>query len=136
MGGCPNGPLQSGPPAPTNIVVTGTAASGSIEVTWTPTVNVAGVPPCTGYMLQVINNGGGAVDQVSTASCSSQLLQGCCLLTFSFRMTSSGFQCLDQPVLVGVVASHHHMLLLGGVAKGRGAQCCSIHSGLCAAASE
>ena len=47
MGGCPAGPLQSGPVGPTNLAVNRTGTSAA--VTWTPAVAVPGTPAITGY---------------------------------------------------------------------------------------
>ncbi|MEP7113219.1 MAG: fibronectin type III domain-containing protein [Ilumatobacteraceae bacterium] len=52
MGGCPNGPLQSGPPAPTNIVAA--RVSGGITVNWTPAVGIPGTPAITGYEVTAV----------------------------------------------------------------------------------
>ena len=40
MGGCPNGPLQSGPPGPTNIVAGPLSSAGTVKVNWTPAVSI------------------------------------------------------------------------------------------------
>ncbi len=58
FGGCPNGPLQSGPPAPNNITVTRTSSgsgSSNINFTWTPAVAVPGTPAITGYRVVAID---------------------------------------------------------------------------------
>lgn len=47
MGGCPAGPLQSGPVGPTNLAVNRTG--GTAAVTWVPAVAVPGTPAITGY---------------------------------------------------------------------------------------
>ena len=52
MGGCPNGPLQSGPPAPTDIRAV--AVSGGARLTWTPAVAVPGTRPITGYRVTAV----------------------------------------------------------------------------------
>lgn len=52
MGGCPNGPLQAGPPGPTN--VTATNVSGGIRVDWTPAVAIPGTPAITGYRVTAV----------------------------------------------------------------------------------
>lgn len=60
LGGCPNGPLQSGPPGPTNVLAA-TQANGDIIVTWVPAVAIPGTPAITGYRVH-------AVGQTSTVS--------------------------------------------------------------------
>lgn len=52
MGGCPNGPLQSGPAGPTS--VTAANVAGGIKLTWTPAVAVPGTPAITGYRATAI----------------------------------------------------------------------------------
>jgi Fn3 associated/Fibronectin type III domain len=52
MGGCPNGPLQSGPPAPTNIVAAKVAAG--IKLNWTPAVTIPGTPAILGYEITAV----------------------------------------------------------------------------------
>lgn len=52
FGGCPNGPLQSGPAGPTN--VTAALVSGAIRVNWTPAVAVPGTPAITGYRVRAV----------------------------------------------------------------------------------
>jgi hypothetical protein len=51
FGGCPNGPLQSGPPAPTSIVATIINGGGAIQVDWTPAVAIPGTPLIEGYRV-------------------------------------------------------------------------------------
>ena len=51
FGGCPNGPLQSGPPGPTNVLAA-TQANGDIIVTWKPAEALPGTPAITGYRVQ------------------------------------------------------------------------------------
>lgn len=52
MGGCPNGPLQSGPPGPTNVVAA-TVPTG-IQVNWTPAVAIPGTPAIAGYEVTAV----------------------------------------------------------------------------------
>jgi len=52
MGGCPNGPLQSGPPAPSSI--SAAKVSGGIKVTWTPAQAIPGTPAITGYRATAV----------------------------------------------------------------------------------
>lgn len=60
FGGCPNGPLQSGPPGPTNVSAVNVA--GGIKLTWTPAVAIPGTQPITGYRATAVaqtTNGAG-----------------------------------------------------------------------------
>ncbi|CAH0196654.1 hypothetical protein SRABI83_01801 [Arthrobacter sp. Bi83] len=52
MGGCPNGPLQSGPPGPTS--VSAAKVSGGLKLTWTPAVAIPGTPAITGYRATAV----------------------------------------------------------------------------------
>jgi hypothetical protein len=52
MGGCPNGPLQSGPPGPTNVAAA-TVTTG-IKLTWTPALAIPGTPAITGYRATAV----------------------------------------------------------------------------------
>ena len=52
MGGCPNGPLQSGPAGATNVIAA--TAADSLKVTWTPAVAVPGTPAITGYRVHAV----------------------------------------------------------------------------------
>ncbi|WP_105035590.1 Ig-like domain-containing protein [Cryobacterium aureum] len=47
MGGCPNGPLASGPPGPTDVAAT--TSGTAIGLTWKPAVAIPGTPAITGY---------------------------------------------------------------------------------------
>ncbi|APX01915.1 hypothetical protein BWQ92_09500 [Arthrobacter sp. QXT-31] len=47
MGGCPNGPLQSGPPAPSGITAANTA--DGIKLNWKSAEAIPGTPAITGY---------------------------------------------------------------------------------------
>ena len=62
MGGCPNGPLQSGPPGPTD--VTAAKVAGGVKVTWTPAVAVPGTPAITGYRATAVARTGAGTEQV------------------------------------------------------------------------
>ncbi len=53
FGGCPNGPLASGPAGPTNVIAA--TIAGGLKVTWTPAVAVPGTPPITGYRVHAIS---------------------------------------------------------------------------------
>ncbi len=63
MGGCPNGPLASGPVAPTNVIAA--KVTGGYKLSWTPAVAVPGTPAITGYhvnaVAQAASNGEQAV---------------------------------------------------------------------------
>jgi Chitobiase/beta-hexosaminidase C-terminal domain/Fibronectin type III domain len=52
MGGCPNGPLQTGPAGPTSVSAANVA--GGVKLTWTPAVAVPGTPEITGYRATAI----------------------------------------------------------------------------------
>ncbi|HEY0519429.1 MAG TPA: fibronectin type III domain-containing protein [Ilumatobacteraceae bacterium] len=52
MGGCPNGPLQSGPPAPSNIVAAN--VSNGIKLNWTPATAIPGTPAILGYEVTAV----------------------------------------------------------------------------------
>ena len=52
MGGCPNGPLQSGPPGPTN--VSAAKVAGGVKLTWTPAVALPGTQPIIGYRATAV----------------------------------------------------------------------------------
>jgi hypothetical protein len=53
FGGCPNGPLGSGPPAPSNVVAVNVA--GGVKVTWTPATAIPGTPAITGYRVDAVS---------------------------------------------------------------------------------
>lgn len=52
MGGCPNGPLQSGPPGPSDVIAA--KVPGGIKLTWTPATAFPGTPPITGYRATAV----------------------------------------------------------------------------------
>lgn len=52
MGGCPNGPLGSGPAGPTQI--SAAKVNGDIKVNWAPAVAVPGTPAITGYRVTAV----------------------------------------------------------------------------------
>lgn len=56
FGGCPNGPAQSGPPAPVvqSLVRTTSGGPNAYTFTWTPAVNVPGTPAITGYRVRAV----------------------------------------------------------------------------------
>lgn len=60
VGGCPNGPLQSGPPGPTDVLAA-RQTNGDIKLTWTPAVPIPGTPAITGYRVHAIGATGTAV---------------------------------------------------------------------------
>jgi len=53
FGGCPNGPLASGPPAPANVVAVNVA--GGVKLTWTPATAIPGTPAITGYRVHAVS---------------------------------------------------------------------------------
>ena len=62
FGGCPNGPLQSGPPAPTNVAVSPFA--NSVEVHWTPAQALPGTPAILGYRVRAVQRNGSGSEQL------------------------------------------------------------------------
>jgi hypothetical protein len=81
FGGCPNGPLQSGPPGPTN--VSAVNVSGGVKLTWTPAVAVPGTPAITGYrataVAQTISASGEQVEigrRIANAAASGTTISG------------------------------------------------------------
>jgi hypothetical protein len=54
MGGCPNGPVQTGPPAPSNVIATEVAAGASIKLSWTPATAIPGTPAITSYRVTAV----------------------------------------------------------------------------------
>ena len=52
MGGCPNGPLQSGPPGPSGMSAVN--VPGDVKVNWTPAVAIPGTPAITGYRVTAV----------------------------------------------------------------------------------
>lgn len=53
FGGCPNGPLGSGPPAPSNVVAVNVA--GGVKLTWTPATAIPGTAAITGYRVHAVS---------------------------------------------------------------------------------
>ncbi len=56
MGGCPNGPLGSGPRGPSGVTAVNVTSGGgaAIKVDWTPAVAIAGTPAITGYRVSAV----------------------------------------------------------------------------------
>ncbi len=52
MGGCPNGPLQSGPPGPTSVAAV--KMGNDVKVNWTPAVAIPGTAAITGYRVTAV----------------------------------------------------------------------------------
>ncbi|MEV6637280.1 chitobiase/beta-hexosaminidase C-terminal domain-containing protein [Actinoplanes sp. NPDC051470] len=52
MGGCPNGPLASGPVGPTDVVAA--KVPGGVKLTWTPALAIPGTPAITGYRATAV----------------------------------------------------------------------------------
>jgi hypothetical protein len=52
FGGCPNGPLQSGPPGPTDVSAVNVA--GGVRLTWTPAAPAPGTPAILGYRARAV----------------------------------------------------------------------------------
>lgn len=57
MGGCPNGPLGSGPPGPSGVTAANVTVGGqpAIRVDWTPAVAIPGTPPISGYRVHAVS---------------------------------------------------------------------------------
>ena len=55
MGGCPNGPNQTGPVPPSNIHAALSSNGTSVRVDWTPAVAVPGTPAITGYRVTAVD---------------------------------------------------------------------------------
>jgi Fibronectin type III domain len=62
MGGCPNGPTQAGPPAPTSITAVRSNDQRSITLSWTPAAAIPGTAAIDGYSVVAVGEAG-AVDQ-------------------------------------------------------------------------
>ncbi len=58
FGGCPNGPLQSGPPGPTNVQTSLVNGAGEVTVTWTPATAIPGTPAIDGYRVHAVSQTG------------------------------------------------------------------------------
>lgn len=56
MGGCPNGPLASGPPGPSDVTAVNVTSGGgpAIRLNWTPATAIPGTPPITGYRATAV----------------------------------------------------------------------------------
>jgi len=61
FGGCPNGPLGSGPPAPSNVVAVNVA--GGVKLTWTPATAIPGTPAITGYRVHAVSQTVSAISE-------------------------------------------------------------------------
>ncbi|MFJ4268387.1 fibronectin type III domain-containing protein [Paenarthrobacter nicotinovorans] len=64
MGGCPNGPLQSGPAGPTNVKVA--KVGNDLKVNWTPAQAIPGTPPITGYRVSALGHTRSGSEQLET----------------------------------------------------------------------
>ena len=56
LGGCPNGPLGSGPRGPSGVTAVNVTTNGQsgIKVDWTPAVAIPGTPAITGYRVTAV----------------------------------------------------------------------------------
>jgi Chitobiase/beta-hexosaminidase C-terminal domain/K319L-like, PKD domain/Fibronectin type III domain len=63
FGGCPNGPLQSGPPGPSNVQAGAATGVPQVTVTWVPATQIPGTPPITGYRVHAVETTTGQVEQ-------------------------------------------------------------------------
>lgn len=59
MGGCPNGPLVSGPRGPSGVTAVNVTSGGgpAVRVNWTPAAAVPGTPAITGYRVTAVAQG-------------------------------------------------------------------------------
>lgn len=64
MGGCPNGPLNSGPAGPTNVKAV--KVNGDLKVNWTAAQAVPGTPAITGYRVTAVAKTVTANEQVES----------------------------------------------------------------------
>ncbi|RJT74312.1 hypothetical protein D6T63_18725 [Arthrobacter cheniae] len=64
MGGCPNGPLQSGPAGPTN--VSAAKVNGELKVNWAPAKAVPGTPAIDGYRVTAVAQTASGNEQVES----------------------------------------------------------------------
>ena len=62
MGGCPNGPLQSGPPGPSSVAAV--KVGNDIKVNWTPAVAIPGTPAIKGYRVTALGASDANSEQV------------------------------------------------------------------------
>src|SRR5919112_2159125 len=66
FGGCPNGPLQSGPPGPSDVSAVSLSGGASVKLTWTPATPAPGTPAVLGYraraVAQTVNAAGEQVE--------------------------------------------------------------------------
>ena len=80
MGGCPNGPLQSGPAGPTDVSVA--KVNGDLKINWKPAVAIPGTPAITGYRITAVAqtiNGAEQVEhgiRISDPKASSTAIKG------------------------------------------------------------
>ncbi len=80
MGGCPNGPLNSGPAGPTDVKAA--KVNGDLKVNWTPARAVPGTPAITGYRVTAVaktESGNERTEsgvRISTQTASSTILKG------------------------------------------------------------
>ncbi|MEO8267815.1 MAG: fibronectin type III domain-containing protein [Ilumatobacteraceae bacterium] len=54
VGGCPNGPRQSGPPGPASVVAAKAPNGTSIQVNWTPATAIPGTGAIDGYQVTAV----------------------------------------------------------------------------------
>lgn len=64
MGGCPNGPGQTGPVPPSNIHVALAGNGESVRVDWVPAVAVPGTPAITGYRVTAVDQAVSSGEQI------------------------------------------------------------------------
>lgn len=82
MGGCPNGPNQTGPVPPSSIHAALSTNGESVRVDWVPAVAVPGTPAITGYRVTAVDqavNGGEQVEigrRISNAAATGTTITG------------------------------------------------------------
>ncbi|WP_248762367.1 fibronectin type III domain-containing protein [Pseudarthrobacter sp. SSS035] len=80
MGGCPNGPLNSGPAGPTDVKAA--KVNGELKVNWTPAQAIPGTPAITGYRVSAVAKTGSGNERaesgvrISDQTASSTTIRG------------------------------------------------------------
>lgn len=118
MGGCPNGPLGSGPRGPSGVTAVNLTSGGqtSVKVDWTPAVAIPGTPAITGYHVMAVSqstSGGEQVEigrritgQAATGTTITGLLSGDTYDVYVVSVSSAGetFPAIHALPVVDTVA--------------------------------